>query len=149
MSEWCTFSVAGHWCGVELSRVREVALARPVTRVPGAHDAVLGLLSLRGEILPAIDLRRRLGLPAAETGGVHVVVDDGDDAASLVVDDIGDVVTTDDARLQPAPHAALAAPAADAVRCAYAMEQGLLLALDTVALLRLSPQDVIPPRALA
>lgn len=137
MTGWCTFHLAGHWCGIELDRVREVGLSRPATRVPGAHEAVDGLVNLRGEIVAAISLRRRLHLPAADASGIHLVVSDGDGAASLVVDEMGDVVRSEDARPAP-PHAAPAGLPRDALRGVYALPQGLLLALDVDHVLRLA-----------
>lgn len=60
----CTFRVAGHCLAVEADAVAEVLGARPVTRVPLAPAGVLGLVQLRGRIVPILDPAVRLGLPA-------------------------------------------------------------------------------------
>ena len=65
-----------------------------MTGVPLAPEVVAGLINLRGQIVTAIDLRRRLGVrdrPADELP-MNVVVRTGDGAVSLLVDEIGDVV---------------------------------------------------------
>ncbi|MFP4540976.1 MAG: chemotaxis protein CheW, partial [Opitutales bacterium] len=59
--QFCTFEVDGLLFGVEVLRVQEVLKARVLEPVPLAHEAVKGLLNLRGEIVTAIDLRPRLG----------------------------------------------------------------------------------------
>ncbi len=90
---WCTFTVAGRRCGIEVTRVQEVLRAAAITPLPLAPPAVRGLLNLRGRIVPAVDLRHVLDLPPAEAGASagHLIVFDGGSPVSLVVDAIGDV----------------------------------------------------------
>lgn len=128
---WCTFTVAGRLCGLDVTRVQEVLRPQPVTRLPLAPPAVRGLLNLRGRIVPAVDLREVLGLggaTAADAGG-HLVVFDGDAPVSLVVDAIGDVRHADGAKLVPVPHT-LEGPARDVVAGAVPLADELLLVLD-------------------
>jgi purine-binding chemotaxis protein CheW len=80
-----------------VERVREIVRVRPITPVPRVPDAVLGVISLRGEIVQVIDLRRRLALPAAEEGIVRrrrIVVLHGADGqmAGLLVDRVSEVL---------------------------------------------------------
>ena len=88
---WCTFDVAGGLYGLEVARVHEVLRAQPLTRVPLAPRAIAGLLNLRGQIVPAVDLRVLFGREPREGGGAFVVVRAGDGLTALVVDAIGDV----------------------------------------------------------
>ena len=62
---YCTFRVGGLLVGVDVERVQEVLHDPELTPVPLAHESVVGLLNLRGQIVTAIDARRRLGLTAA------------------------------------------------------------------------------------
>jgi purine-binding chemotaxis protein CheW len=130
--QFCTFLLAGQWFGVEVLRVQEVVRHQPMTRVPLAPAAVRGLINLRGRIVTAIDLRRRLDLPDRPAGDppVNVVVETDDGAVSLLVDEIGDVLDVPEAAFEPPPEA-LRGPARDLIRGAYKLDGRLLLVLDT------------------
>lgn len=90
--------------GVDVEQVLEVLAPQELTRVPLAPAAVAGLVNLRGLVVPAVDLRRRLGVAAGEAGSaMHIVVRTGTGPVSLLVDEIGDVVELDEDALVPAP----------------------------------------------
>src|SRR5258708_6064811 len=76
-----------------------------MTKVPLAPDVVSGLINLRGQIVTAIDLRRRLGLKPAppEILAMNVVVRSEDGAVSLLVDEIGDVLEVEETTFEPPP----------------------------------------------
>jgi purine-binding chemotaxis protein CheW len=88
---WCTFQVAGGLYGLPVACVHEVLRAQPLTRVPLAPPAVAGLLNLRGQIVPAVDLRALFGREPGESPGGLVVVRAADGLTALIVDGIGDV----------------------------------------------------------
>jgi purine-binding chemotaxis protein CheW len=100
------FHLAGGRYALPVERVREIARMRPITPVPRLPAAVLGVTSLRGEIVQVIDLRRRLGIePAAESGvaGRIVVVYAGDaGVAGLRVDRVSEVMRVPEAAIRPA-----------------------------------------------
>ncbi len=122
--------------GIPALRVREVVRLPAVTRIPGAPSMVSGLINLRGQIITAIDLRRRLDLPprAAGTPAMIVVVEHEGHAYALVVDSVGDVVRADGAR-QEAPPMTLAPVWRDAA-LAVQRDDALVLILDVESLLR-------------
>jgi purine-binding chemotaxis protein CheW len=93
-SQLCTFMVGDLFLGVDVLQVQEVIRSQQMTRVPLAPAAVTGLINLRGQIVTAIDLRRRLGLPGRDESArpMNVVVRTDDGAVSLLVDEIGDVI---------------------------------------------------------
>lgn len=104
--QYCTFSAAGLRLGIAVADVQEVMRAQEMTSVPRAHPAVRGLLNLRGEIVTAIDLRHRLGLPTPDGDPVprmNVVVRSRGEVASLLVDDIDEVLDTGGRPVEPAP----------------------------------------------
>ena len=70
-----TVVTGGQLFGLRLERVRDVFVPRGLSQVPLAPPEVAGLLNLRGRIVTAIDLRRRLGLPPREDGGAPVAVE--------------------------------------------------------------------------
>jgi len=89
-----TLTVADQLCGVPVLAVRDVLGAQAITRIPLAPPEVAGSLNLRGRIVTAVDLRRRLGLAARPPGeaGMSVVVEREAELYSLLVDQVGDVV---------------------------------------------------------
>jgi purine-binding chemotaxis protein CheW len=103
--QYCTFWVDGLFFGVAVMDVQEVLRYHDMTVVPRAPESVHGLINLRGQIVTAIDLRTRLGLPARPEGQLpmNVVLRSRDEVVSLLVDDIGDVIDTSDLTLEPAP----------------------------------------------
>lgn len=127
----CTFTLDGHCCGVAVERVQEVVPPQELTRVPLAPPAVRGLINLRGQIVTAIDLRRRLGLAETPPGrrSMNVVVSTGAEAMSLLVDDVGEVLEADESQFEPAPDP-LRGPARELIRGAYKLDDRLLLLLD-------------------
>src|SRR4051794_39425221 len=92
-SQFCTFYLDGSFFGVEVQHVQEVIRYQELTRVPLASPVIRGLINLRGQIVTAIDLRRRLGLADRPAGvlPMNVVVRSEEGAVSLLVDEIGDV----------------------------------------------------------
>jgi purine-binding chemotaxis protein CheW len=103
--QFCTFYLDKLLFGVELKGVQEVIRSLDVTQVPLAPPVVSGLINLRGQIVTAVDLRRRLELSPRPPGTLpmNVVVRSEDGAVSLLVDEIGDVVEVDDSSFEPAP----------------------------------------------
>jgi purine-binding chemotaxis protein CheW len=129
--QYSTFLVDGLLFGVDVMRVQEVIRYQAMTPVPMAPDVVHGLINLRGQIVTALDLRARLGL-APRSGDVrpmNVVVRTDEGAVTLLVDEIGDVVTANGNAWESAP-ATLAGPARDLIPGAYKIDGRLLLQLD-------------------
>jgi purine-binding chemotaxis protein CheW len=126
-----TFVLDRHLFGVRVERVREVLRSQQMTHVPLAPDVVAGLINLRGEIVTALDGRRRLGLPerSKERAPMSVVLRSNDGAVSLLVDEIGDVLDVDTACFEPPPET-LPQAFRELIPGAYKLEQGLLLELD-------------------
>ncbi len=103
--QYCTFWVDGLFFGVTVMDVQEVLRYHDLTVVPRAPESVHGLINLRGQIVTAIDLRTRLGLPPREADRLpmNVVLRSRDEVVSLLVDEIGDVIDTSALSLEPAP----------------------------------------------
>jgi purine-binding chemotaxis protein CheW len=129
--QFSTFFVDGLFFGVEVLRVQEVLRFQQMTRVPQAPDVIEGLINLRGQIVIAIDMRRRLGLPPRtdEQMPMNMVVRTEDGAVSLLVDEIGDVLDVD-ASIFERPPANLDPAARDLIRGVYKLKDRLLLVLD-------------------
>lgn len=130
--KFCTFFLDGLFFGVEVREVQEVIRYQEVTHVPLAPSVVTGLINLRGQIVTAIDLRRRLELRPrpAEKSPMNVVVRSEDEVVSLLVDEIADVVTVSEDAFERPPDT-LTGIARELIRGAYKLEGRLLLNLDT------------------
>lgn len=130
--QFCTFHVGDLFLGVEVLRVQEVIRAQPMTRVPLAPAEVSGLINLRGQIVTAIDLRRRLGLPDRAQGvePMCVVARTDDGVVSLLVDEIGDVIEATEDGFERPPET-LAGKAQGLIPGVYKLADRLLLVLDT------------------
>ena len=130
--QFSTFFLNGLFLGVEVLKVQEVIRYQEMTRVPLAPNMIQGLINLRGQIVTAIDLRRRLELPPRPEGQLpmNVVVRSEDSAVSLLVDEIGDVVEIQDEAYERPPET-LKGVARELVTGVYKLKDRLLLILDT------------------
>jgi purine-binding chemotaxis protein CheW len=137
-NQYCTFLVDGEFFGVEVKVVQEVIRYQQMTVVPLSTSEIGGLINLRGQIVTAVDMRRRLNLPerAAEQKPMNVVVRTDDGAVSLLVDEIGDVISTDPATLEPPPEI-LTGEAKALIQGVYKLKDRLLLVLDTEKTVRM------------
>jgi purine-binding chemotaxis protein CheW len=129
--QFCTFLVRGLFLGLEVTCIQEVIRYQPLTVVPLTPPVIAGLMNLRGQIVTAIDLRHRLGLPPREPGErpINVVVRTPDGAVSLLVDEIGDVIEVGDDSFERPPET-LGDDARALIRGAYKLKDRLLLVLD-------------------
>jgi len=130
--QYATFFVADLFFGVDVLRVQEVLRFQQMTRVPQAPDVIEGLINLRGQIVTAIDMRRRLRLPprAGNHTPMNMVVRTEDGAVSLLVDEIGDVLDVDAATHERPPDN-LDPSARELILGVYKLKDRLLLVLDT------------------
>jgi purine-binding chemotaxis protein CheW len=146
--QYCTFMLDGQYFGVEVRQVQEVIRYQEMTRVPLASSVVSGLINLRGRIVTAIDLRRRLGLPDRQAGKLpmNVVIRAGDEAVSLLVDEIGDVIEVPVDRFEPPPET-LRGAGRTLVEGAYKLEQRLMLVLNTPEAIEVTNHELLSKSA--
>ena len=130
--QFSTFTVANLFFGVDVLHVQEVLRFQPMTPVPQAPDVIEGLINLRGQIVTAIDMRRRLQMEklAGDQSPMNIVVSTPDGAVSLLVNEIGDVLDMDAANYEKPPDN-LDPAARELISGVYKMKDGLLLVLDT------------------
>lgn len=129
--QFCTFYLDPYYFGIDVRAVQEVILHQELTVVPLAPPEVRGVINLRGQIVTAIDLRRRLELPDLENKvpPVHVVVQTQGELVSFLVDKVGDVIDVDADHFEHAPDT-LKGVAQSLIQGAYKLPSQLLLALD-------------------
>jgi purine-binding chemotaxis protein CheW len=127
----CTFTVQGLLLGLPVADVQEVLREPEVTPIPGAPAAVRGLVNLRGDIIVATDLRRRLALPARTGDGsaMSLVVRTPDGPAALAAD---------------APPETLEAHLRDLAVGVHELDDGLLVVLDAARAARTHEEPGAP-----
>lgn len=132
VKQFATFFAGNLLFGVEVLRVQEVLRYQEMTPVPRADDVIEGLINLRGQIVTAIDVRRRLGLPprASERTPMNMVIRSDDGAVSLLVDEIGDVLDVEQSAYEPVPENVVTT-IRDLTTGVYKLRDRLLLILDT------------------
>jgi len=131
-----TFMIGGQLFGIPALRVRDVLRRQPLTRVPLARPEIAGAINLRGHIVTAIDVRARLGAPRREAHEpvMCVVVESGIESFCLLVDSVGDVISTKASEIEPNP-GSLQSSWAHLARGVYRDNDRLLLILDVDQLL--------------
>jgi purine-binding chemotaxis protein CheW len=130
--QYSTFYVAGLFFGIDVLQVQEVLRYQEMTNVPLAPNVIEGLINLRGQIVTAVDLRRRLELPprAGETTPMNIVVRSEEGAVSLLVDEISDVLEVNADCFEPPPQN-LPPEQRSLIDGLYKLEGRLLLILNT------------------
>jgi purine-binding chemotaxis protein CheW len=90
-----TLTVGDQLCGIPVLAVRDILGEQVITRIPLAPPEIAGSLNLRGRIVTAIDLRRRLRLPPAAPGQARmsVVAEQGGELYALLVDQVSEVLS--------------------------------------------------------
>ncbi|HLV85583.1 MAG TPA: chemotaxis protein CheW [Candidatus Sulfotelmatobacter sp.] len=130
--QFCTFFLKDQFFGVPVQQVQEVIRYQEMTRVPLVPEAIRGLINLRGQIVMAVDLRRRFGMEERADSDLpmNVVVRTEDGAVSFLVDEIGDVLEINEDVFEPAPET-LQGKSRELVRGVYKLQERLMLVLDT------------------
>ena len=130
--QYSTFWVGDLFFGIEVVRVQEVLRGQEMTSVPLAPEVVRGLINLRGQIVTALDMRKRMGLSprVSEKPAMNLVVRSDEGAVSLLVDEIGDVIEVDADCHEPVPET-LPADQKQLIAGVYKLEGRLLLVMDT------------------
>jgi purine-binding chemotaxis protein CheW len=107
--QYLTFMLAGEEYGVDILRVQEIKGWDKVTRIPHTADYVLGVINLRGAVVPILDLRRRFGLEMIDFGPTTVVIvvrvgaGREERTVGMVVDAVSEVYNVDTADTKPPP----------------------------------------------
>ena len=130
--QFCTFYLDKLMFGVELQKVQEVIQYLELTGIPLAPDVVSGLMNLRGQIITAIDLRRRLELPSRPDAmlPMNVVIRSAEGAISFLVDEIGDVVEVGEESFERPPET-LQGKVREVILGVHKLEKQLMHVLDT------------------
>lgn len=106
------FKLGAEEYGIDIQRVQELRGSEPVTRIADAPPTMRGVVNLRGEVVPIVDMRVRMGLAGslAEAGygpsTVVVVLNIGARILGMVVDSVSDVIALGEDQIRPVPEGA-------------------------------------------
>src|SRR5947207_12761833 len=105
ITEYVTAMVGGQLFGLPISRVQDVFMPDRITRVPLAPPEIAGVLNLRGRIVTAVDMRRRLGLPphSDDKPSMAVGIELKGESYGLLIDTVGEVMKLGETTLEPNP----------------------------------------------
>lgn len=108
--DYVTIRIGEQLLGLPIGRVQDVFITNRITIVPRAPDEIVGLINLRGRIVTAICLRKRLGRPVEfKLDGqgrqelTAIGIDHGGEAYALIVDAVGEVIRLDRSTFEPLP----------------------------------------------
>jgi purine-binding chemotaxis protein CheW len=141
--DYVTMYIEGQLFGIPVLTVQDVLGPQKITRIPLAPREVAGSLNLRGRIVTSIDVRLRLGLAArpADARAMSVVVEMGGELYSLMVDQVGEVLSLPAASFERNP-ATLDQLWREFSAGIYRLENKLLVVLDVTKLLDFTRTDV-------
>lgn len=130
--QFCTFCLQEQFFGVPVQQAQEIIRYQEMTSVPLAAAVIRGLINLRGQIVMAIDLRRRMGMPDRLESELpmNVVVRTEEGPISLLADRVGDVVEVDEETFERPP-ATLAGHLRPLIKGVHKLDSGLMHVLDT------------------
>jgi purine-binding chemotaxis protein CheW len=135
--ELLAFRIAGEQYAVEIERIVEIVTPRPVTRIPNADAAIVGIISLRGTIVTVMDVRRRLRHPPSndETADSRIVVIEyAGETLGFEVDHVSRVIKVERATIEPHP-VVHTSEQRDALRGVFRHANALTILLDLDKLL--------------
>lgn len=151
-AQFLTFALGDEEYAADILRVQEIRGWSPATPIPNTPSWILGIINLRGSIIPVVDLRERFGLSVPTHGPSTVVIvlrafDDGRERiVGIVVDSVSDVCTVDTAAVQAPPDFG-AAVDTRFVRGLVEVSERMLILLEIDELLDFSALSEIPKRA--
>lgn len=133
--QYATFYLGPEYLAIDVLKVQEVVRFLPITPVPNGPDYYAGLMNLRGQIVPVVDLRRRLGFGPRPVGpeAMNLIVKTESGPISFVVDDIGEVIEAPAHSLERPPNH-LNEQAAPYISGVHKLPGSLLAVLDVQSL---------------
>lgn len=135
-NDFLTIRIDNQLFGVPVLQVQDVLGIQKVTHIPLAPPEIAGVLNLRGRIVTAIDVRKRLGLDERQNSedNMSVVVEHEEELYSLIIDEVGDVLNMDSENYESTP-ATLDPVWREVSQGIFRLESELLVILDVSKLL--------------
>ena len=134
MVQLVSFKVSEEEYGIDILQVQEIIRMLPIAIVPSAPNFVKGVIDLRGEVIPIIDMRKRFKLPSTPYNNETriIVVHTHDFTVGFIVDAVCEVIRINESAIEPAPPVLANAngDGSNYIRGVSKLEKGLLILLD-------------------
>ena len=144
-----SFAIGSERFGVEILDVQEVIMMSDVTEIPNAPDFVEGVINLRGNIIPVLDLRKRLRLRGHREfrqyapGTRILVVEIEGNVTGFIVDSVAKVISVPVAKITPPPDIIVAGVQSQYISGVVHLEEGILVILDFRKILSVEEKDAL------
>jgi purine-binding chemotaxis protein CheW len=127
-----TFFLSQEEFGVDILLVQEIIRPSPVTEVPNTPQFVEGVINLRGKVVPVIDLRKRLNIPATEVDKATriIIIELEKRVTGFVVDSVSKVITVPAASVQSAPDMIMSGVESEYITGVSRIDDRLIILLD-------------------
>lgn len=144
-----SFSIGSERFGVEILVIQEIIMMSSITEIPNSPDFVEGVINLRGNIIPVLDLRKRLrlrGAPRTEgfkPGTRILVVEIDESVTGFIVDSVAKVITVPTSRISPPPDIVVAGVQSQYISGVVHLDEGILIILDFRKILSVEEKDAL------
>jgi purine-binding chemotaxis protein CheW len=144
-----SFSIGSERFGVGILVVQEIIMMSDITAIPNAPDFVEGVINLRGNIIPVLDLRKRLRLrgyrkPEPRKPGTRIlVVEIEGNVTGFIVDSVSKVLTVPGSKISPPPDIVVAGVQSQYISGVFHLEEGILIVLDFRRILSVEEKDAL------
>jgi purine-binding chemotaxis protein CheW len=144
-----SFAVGSERFGVKILVIQEIIMMSNITEIPNSPDFVEGVINLRGNIIPVLDLRKRLRLRGAAKGGGHkpgtriLVVEIDDNVTGFIVDSVAKVITVPAGKIAPPPDIVVAGVQSQYINGVIHLDEGILIILDFRKILSMEEKDAL------
>ena len=120
--------------GIDISRVREIVRLQNITAIPQSLDFVEGIVNLRGQIVPIVDLSKRFRVGNVTAGDESqrriIVVSMGSQNIGILVDGVSEILRIPDDSIEPTPPIVASGVSSDFIRGVAKVENRLIIMLD-------------------
>ena len=138
-----TFQLAREEYAIDILQVQEIVMMTRITRMPKAPHFIEGIVNLRGQMIPIIDMRKRFGLPEAEhDSDTRIIIVDIGEIVGMIVDGVRDVIRLPDSAISPPPPM-IQGISADYLKGIGQFDERLLIMLDLEKVLTAEEHEVL------
>ncbi len=138
-----TFQLAKEEYAIDILQVQEIVMIIPITRMPKAPHFIEGIVNLRGQMIPIIDMRKRFSLPEAmHDSDTRIIIVDIGEIVGMVVDGVRDVIRLPDSAISPPPPM-IQGISADYLKGIGQFDERLLIMPDLEKVLTAEEQEVL------
>ena len=141
-ANYLTFTIGSYQFGLPAVDVLEINRSLEYTNIPQSAKSIRGILNLRGQLVPVIDMRHYLNIDMENLNSetTSIILNVGSQLVSLLVDRVGDIIFFEQSAFEPPPNN-LSNTADEAIVGAYKLPNGLIIILDTKAFTRARSQE--------